>query len=338
MHQTGITVDKELNDQFCAADAEGASFRWFQVKINEDYTKFIFEAQSSSFDDEKALFDDLQAKLEPKVPVYNCMRKGEKWLLASYIPDLARIKDKMVFASSASSLKAGFGTDKFISQDYQLCEPDEMTVAEYTRATSTDRDLVMSFEEKAKLQTAKESVHLMGTNQTAVIAGVPIKFANDTLDAVDNLKEAKCNTVELVLDGATEVLNIGPNTKDMTVDEIVAALPDNEPRYYLHNFSHTDPSGEACSKLVYIYYCPMKAVPKLKMFYSTCKAHIQKCLEVKGFGKSTNIEISETSELSTAIVMGELYPKAAVDNTFSKPKARAGATRGGRKKRGNFQM
>lgn len=327
-HQTGITATKELTDLFNAADEDGTS--WFQIEINDEKFTFLQKSEEDNLAGEE-LFASVQKTLKEKIPVYTCMKHGEKWLFARFVPDNSRAKARMLYAASAASLKTNLGGSKFFASDFQTTLIDEMTLSEFVRASSTDREDVMSFEEKEKRRTAKHAAHQMGTNQTAVLAGVPITFSDDAEDHFDRFKAGEIPSIELVLDTEEEILSVA-NTESKTVADIVALFPENEPRYFLQMNQHKDREGNDQTKLVFVYYCPSKAKPKMKMVYSTCKRHILACLTAKEFEKPINIECNTTDEFTEEILMDEMYPKKAKDTSFKKPKAR-----GARKKMGTFK-
>ena len=61
------------------------------------------------------------------------------------------------------------------------------------------------------------------------------------------------------------------------------------------SFAHTHPTtGSAASATLFIYYCPIKAKPRAKMFYSAAKALVLKVLGELGApaagGSVTNVE------------------------------------------------
>lgn len=323
-HATGITATQTLIDEFNAADQDGTC--WLQIHITDD-EKFTLhkKCEEKGLVDE-ALFASVKPTLEDKIPVYTCMKQGEKWLMAKYVPDNSSPKQRMIYAASVSALKTGLGGSKFYAIDFQITLADEMTFEEYSDSINTDRENVMSFEEKEKRETAKHSAHQMGTNQTAVLAGVPIKFSDDAEGYFDQLKAGEIPSMELVLDTEEEIISIG-KTDSKTVADILNLFPEAEPRYFLQMNEHKDREGNDGKKLIFVYYCPSKAPPKMKMVYSTCKRHIMACLKAKEFGASVNIECNTKDEFTEEIVMDEMYPKAAVDTTFKKPKARSKARR-----------
>jgi len=56
------------------------------------------------------------------------------------------------------------------------------------------------------------------------------------------------------------------------------------------------------------------------MTYSSCKSIAVKLAEQHGITISKQFEFSESSELTTAALMAELYPKSSEKKVFAKPK------------------
>lgn len=111
------------------------------------------------------------------------------------------------------------------------------------------------------------------------------------------------------MNGTGETLNL---------DAIVSKLPEREPRYVLHMYDH-ERDGVAKKKEVFIYYCPDKSKPRLRMFYSTAKSNVLYTMEQAEIEEPKRLEISLTTELTAQSVMEELYPKSSVKKVFKKP-------------------
>jgi len=85
-----------------------------------------------------------------------------------------------------------------------------------------------------------------------------------------------------------------------------------------HKYVH---DGANKSKILLIYYCPNKAIPKLKMLYSTSKANVVKIFDTIGIKEFHNLEVNEQSELAEDVVIADIHPPTANDRGFAKPKA-----------------
>lgn len=67
----------------------------------------------------------MESHLEDKVPAYILVRLDEKtsgmefnWLLLCYVPDDAKVRDKMLYASTKATLTKELGDSKFTDSIY----------------------------------------------------------------------------------------------------------------------------------------------------------------------------------------------------------------------------
>jgi twinfilin-like protein len=315
MHTSGIAVTTEMTAAFAAAEGD-SSIGFVSVGITRESSFEIVGqgATTGSFDgDLKAV----AATLQPKVPVYVLVRFETKWLLIFYCPDNSPVRSKMLFASSLSSLKEGLGGSKFTKWDFPIDSADECNIVEYERTTSDAGDSVMTYEEKHAFDASKHAPSF-SENEVSAIVNVPINVDDEALNSMKGFAGGSHTTCVFLLNKA-EQLELAEAGND-SLDVVASKLPDNEPRFILHAFTH-DRQGADVTSNVFIYYCPGKAHPKLRMFYSTVKANVIQVFEALGVAKAKNMECSETKEISDEIALKELYPDKVEKKTFAKPKA-----------------
>lgn len=315
MHSSGILVTEELQKAFQANDEDPECLTMNIQIVDDAFTKISQANKTSSQTDD---WTAVTASMADSTPAYVLMRTSTgKWMVILYIPDTSPVRMKMVYAASKASLKSGFGAAKFIA-DYPISTKSEATLEEYQKSTGCQKEVVMSFEEKLKIETHYEAAHAMSDMQASTIVGIPIKIADNTMVALKGIQDGTVTTVELILDGTTEILgSADPSTASFA--EFV--FPAKEPRYFVTNYKH-EHEGEEKNKVVLVYYCPGNAPPKLKMFYSTCKANVIKIFANIGITSFTNLECDCAEECTEDLVRGEIYPKAAADTSFKKPVAR----------------
>jgi len=316
--KSGVQVSEELRKQFINA---GNNTDLLYVKIAIKDETFIFVSEGKRTGNLKSDFAALQKELVLKEPCYVVMRvEGEpdKWLLVFFVPDNSQVRLKMLYASSNSSLKQGLGGAKFVA-DFALSDPKDCTIENYTHSTAeVHEDQVMTWQEKEAKEAAFEQHIAMSEVKVSAVVGVPIPVADEALEAIKGLKAGKHDTVIFVLNPETEVLGCS-QPANLTIDQITANhFPEREPRYALHRFKH-DVDGVSTVKDVFIYYCPDKAKPRLRMFYSTAKANVLKILAQLELEAPKNVECSLPNEISHESILIELYPKAEVKSTFKKP-------------------
>lgn len=321
MHTSGITVDDALSAEFNGLEAD-TGVNWVKFQIETEQFKVVGKGGGA--------WEEVAAAVEEKVPSFFAMRREAKWLLVMWIPDRAMVRQRMLYSSSSSALKSGVGGNRWLSENFHCTEVHELTDENFTKRHLTDvRNVVMSYDEREKEQTEMISSLMMGTEQHAIIPGVPITM---TPGLVTDLKTVAasggCVEMSFTIESKSEVLgSAGVSQKDLA--GIAGSVPDDQPRYYFMLYAHQDREGAAQTKPLFIYYCPGKAPPKLRMLYSTCKAHVLSVLGkdaaesgigVEGLHK---VEGSEPSDLTTDRLLNDIYPVTTNVKAFAKPKAKS---------------
>ncbi|KAJ2003262.1 Twinfilin-1, partial [Coemansia sp. S85] len=114
-HQSGIRVSAELSATF--VDALGSnSVRALKISIvNDSLEKSDTVAIQGTLDEDFALIPQL---LEASEPCYLLVRLDEeahgKWLIGTYVPDSAKVRAKMLYASSKAALTKSLGESYFV--------------------------------------------------------------------------------------------------------------------------------------------------------------------------------------------------------------------------------
>lgn len=283
--------------------------------------QFVIVGTGNATGSENGNWESLAATCETHIPFFGAIRRDAKWLMIAYIPDTAKVFSKMIFASSLSAIKNGIGGERWVVNDFSINLQSECTLESYEKTLQDVTSAVMSYNEKESEKTHRDAALMMGTEATAIIPGIPIKISEATMAQLKTMKEGGSpKMIELILDPKTEVLGTGRH-EDMTVSAINAALPEKEPRYFVINWAHKDREGADQSKIVFVYWCPGAAPPRLKMFYSTCKAHVLTCLTTLEYANIIKVECSEPVDFSEERLINEAYPIVEEAKTFAKPKA-----------------
>jgi len=313
--QSGISPSASLQAEFNAA-VKNAGILFVKFEIQND--TFIKTGEGNSTGNRSNDLKSIQTVLQDKQACYVVFRLDAiKWCCVCYIPNDAPVRSKMIYASSKAALKAGLGNDKF-GDDYNITDRKECNLEDYAAAAKgVGQDIVMSADERMYLETRHE--HSAGTSEGKVsaIVGIPIRIADATLDALKGIAAGKHTSLELVIDPSTETLGNAPISNTPLSG---LKLPDKEPRFFVvqHKYVH---EGANKTKLLLIYYCPNKAIPKHKMLYSTSKANLIKVFDTIGIKDFHNLEVNEPSELAEDVVLADIHPAKADDRGFAKPKA-----------------
>jgi twinfilin-like protein len=315
-------VDEKCQADFASASSDASTLCLkYQIK-GESFTRV---AQGTTKDSLEANWKEIARALSetPNDPAFIAAKhvaseKG-KWLLIFFMPEGCTVRDRMVYAASASALKDGLGQGNFDAATFSVTHLKEVTSSDFEAVSrSMSQDDLLTLDEKAKLEGENESAKAMSSTRARAIVGLPIKANEDALDALNNLHaKGTPNTVILSLNADTEILQV-QQSGTFTFEQVQSKLPANEPRYIVQSFSH-EHEGAQSSAIVFVYYCPEDAKSKLKMFYSTSKQVVVKICETIGMQITKSIELSETKELNTPAVLEELYPQVSAKKTFKKP-------------------
>jgi len=314
MHRSGIVCDDLIKSAFRKA-GEDENVMYIQVKIKDE--KFVKTGEGSGAGSEKNDFLSIQKELKPKEPCYILKKtKKDKWLLMYYVPDNSQVKKKMLIASSYADLKAGLGTSFFVGE-WAISTKDECTLEEYKLAMNNNTEDVMTWQEKEEKETAYDTSVLTTSKNVSAVVGIPIPVDDGGQKALAEFKNEEINTIIFILDPEKETLGV-QEAATLKLEKMVEKLPEREPRYALHKFSYSKDNAEK-EKNLFVYYCPDKSKPRLRMFYSTAKSTVLSSIEEHKIDEPKRIEISLASELTTQLVMEELHPKKVIKKKFKKP-------------------
>jgi len=283
---------------------------------------FSLVSKSGQAADLEAGLKAVQSIMEEKAAAYFVLKPAteDKWLMLFYVPDGAPVRDKMMYAASRAALKEGLGASSF-TVDFFVSQKSECDLAHYLgsqRPDTLDKN-VLTAEEVIKREAHEESLKAMsfGKVKMTAIADIPIQISAEAQQILLSFAAKSVTSALLNLD-ASETIQSIPLPKAIPED-IATKLSDSMPSYVLFYFNHEADSKQA-STPVFVYYCPDKAVPRQKMFYSSCKSMVLKLLENSGIIAEKRLEISDPKELTTQFVMDELYPKATEKKAIAKPK------------------
>jgi len=327
MHRSGIKVDDDLKKEFANAQKnENTSF--MVIKLTDD--KFLSGGSGPTTGDVKTDFDRIADKLKPADPCYVLTRAAApagKWIVIFYVPDDSQVRLKMLYASSASALKEGLGAASFAG-DYSISAIKDCSYASYQQNTKVvAREDIMTMDEIIKMEEQTASSHAMAQTRSSAIADLPLNLSPEATEAIQKLHDSKLEAVIFVLNNKTEVMEVEASAAPGkwggsgggVAEEIAKRMPAKEPRYAVYQFRH-EMEGKDAAPYVFLYYCPMAAMPRQKMTYSSCKSIAVKLCEKMDVAMAKQFEWSEPGELTSAALLAELYPKVAEKKVFTKPK------------------
>ena len=135
--QTGITSNRDLARFF--GQCRDGRFRLFKVSILDEQLSLdgFWQPKSAKWEQDWHLV--LEA-IEDAQPCYVLFRSDERdeagmtfrWILISWSPDSANVRQKMLYASTKATLRKEFGGGQ-IKDDYYANQRDDLTLEGYKR-------------------------------------------------------------------------------------------------------------------------------------------------------------------------------------------------------------
>jgi len=293
--QTAIPVSPDLAQRFKTVEAETSqiSTRYFQVKIQNEILVKAAEQQATA--NVSRDFNTLVSKVTETEPSYFLFRLAaqKNWLLITFVPANTPVKDKMVYAATKGTLKDKLG-HQFFSGEYHCTSKEELNWDVYQgtlkpvyslSAREEIHNRVLEDEEAERKARAAQ----LGSKGKATSGyhTVSIPLSDTAKKVVGSFASGHgVSFVQLAIDDRNVNSEVSNNTP---ISSLPSAINSSEPRFYLYKY---------LNKQYFIYCCPERSPQKLRMVYSTCKAHlIDACLSV-GCNFSGRLEIREGSELT----------------------------------------
>ncbi|KAL7752610.1 Twinfilin-1 [Sorochytrium milnesiophthora] len=314
---------------------------------NVRYIKAVIESESVRVGSERAVqpdasfeqeFNSAQTELNETDPCYILMRLDElnengeyKWLFGCYVPDHAHVRQKMLYASTQSTVKMTLGAARFTDSLYAtekvtklpslittrplqltLTLQSELTHAAYLAHLASESASAMSpAEREYQAQQKQESGWHISTSTTHAVTGntgISLPLSDALVAALDKLKHGP--------DGA---LLIG--ISDETIVPLFAGdraqarqqLPEAHPSYTIAKLSQA---------YAFIFCCTEQSKVKDRMVYSSCKPFIlSQCEQLLGTPFARRAEISDVadfpsdSELSADLASGSKSADGSSNNS-----------------------
>lgn len=279
----------------------------------------------------------------------------KKWLTITYVPPGTKIKDKMVYAATKSTLLKELGFQYF-SDELHANDPNELSWENYSgtlkpsnaySASEIASQNVHKEEEEERQWRIEQQRNRGGGgrglpgNAVASAArgrslGVPAPKAgsrssgfhsvtlpfSDTAKAnVGKFSRGEANFVELAVNGAKD--GVDSPAAETISGGLGPKLSDTDPRFYLFKFRGQN---------LFLYCCPAKAARPLRMVYSTSKGSVAEQVEGCGVRIAKSLEVSEASDVTDAALSEALNPpRATYSSASSQPSwANRGRGRGNR--------
>lgn len=296
-------------------------------------------------------FDKLVTPLiEENVPCYILYRLdtktqvGPAWLLISWVPDTATIRQKMVYASTKATLKQEFGS-AHITEEIHATSQDETTLEGYKRhkrAIASPAPLTTREEELAELRRVEVNTDINTESRHQTLGGLSCPLSEAAKQAIQDVLRGSYDYLQFRIDLEAEQIHVS-HAGVVALSDLPKHVPDDHARYHLYLFKHTH-EGDYLESYVFVYSMPgYSCSVRERMMYSSCKAPFLETLQSYGIDVAKKVismdnncqkkfiqiskfcllqlEIDSGSELTEEFLQEELHPKKMLHRpAFAKPK------------------
>lgn len=326
--QTGITANDKLREFFgkCREGHSRGKYRMLKVIISQE--ELTLDEAKETKGTWKNDWDELVlSAIDDNEPCYLLYRLDEKdgdtfkWLMISWSPDTASVRNKMLYASTKATLKKEFGGGQ-IKDDLYGNMKEDITFRGYQKhVTSASAPGPMSREELEREEVKAQTNHEISVDSKhQTMSGLSFPMTAAVRDAIVNYKNQKTNYVQLSINISKEIIELEDQTS-CDSKSLPSRVPEGAPRYHLFRFDHTH-EGDYLKSTTFIYTMPgYNCSIKDRMLYASSKNAVVEVLENDGIEIIKKIEVDSGSELTEEFLQDELHPKKNVHQTkFDRPK------------------
>ncbi|KAI1160992.1 hypothetical protein F5B18DRAFT_467117 [Nemania serpens] len=328
--QSGISASEELVSQFNTLLSDPSQFGLLVTISSEALRPLASLSRSSS--DFNANLGQLTPYLKTDEPLYVFLRRHDNapsLVAVTYIPDAAKVRQKMLFASTRLTLVRELGSEHFRETIFTTTA-DELTPAGFARhdkhtsldapLTEEERSLgeVKRAEAEAGAGTGVREIHLSST------MNMPVK--DDALKALTDLGRGGGRVlVMLKINPQDEAVELVPDSsKPAHVAEAANAISTSEPRFTFFRYRGSRGGAESKDTILFFYTNPAtpgtKAI-KNRMIYPLQKRAVLTMAEKEcGCVVEKKFEVEDPSEITEELVLEELFPKVEAKPAFRRPK------------------
>eukprot|EP00033_Pygsuia_biforma_P000634 GCRY01000749.1.p1 GENE.GCRY01000749.1~~GCRY01000749.1.p1 ORF type:complete len:333 (+),score=57.87 GCRY01000749.1:143-1141(+) len=316
--QSGISVDEQLLESFNSMRLNGGK-RLLKVNIVDE--KMIECDACDEVSDFQADFDKTGDYLEDQEPcylIYRTDKKGDQgfdFVLLAYVPDVAKVRKKMLYASSREALKRELGKSYFVEEIYGTVKGD-FTLEGYLKH--------MEHQQQEAPLTEQEEIHketrvVMGTlSGESSFATVQFPLTPEAESALDKIKNKEINFIQLVVNQETENIDF-VEERTAEAGNLQSLVNQKDPRFYFFNYAHNH-EGEDLNSCILILCVPDKSPIKSRMTYATVKMYLMELCATLEIAIDLKLEIFNIADLTEEHILEELHPKKVEEKkTFKKP-------------------
>lgn len=256
---------------------------------------------------------------------------GYNWLFLFYVPDIAKVREKMTYASTRATLKRELGNAHFVDEIYSSAVGDFSKKGYKQHLVHQKSEAPLTMEEQQRNEEREQGVFVGGGGQGMHVHGVSFPVEERASKAINDFCQKKVNYLQLAINIQNEMI-IYSDSKNINCDDLSQNISPQEPRFHFFRYAHQH-EGANLESVIYVFSCPdgsagtVSAPVKMRMLYSSSKANVESLVTKNNVKIDLKLEINSSAEISQDSVDNELHPpKPEEKKAFTKP-ARPGRAR-----------
>ncbi|KAH6599869.1 hypothetical protein BASA50_002698 [Batrachochytrium salamandrivorans] len=221
-------------------------------------------------------FTALTPWLDESTPCYILYRMDTRvaatgiheWAFLQYVPDTAKVRDKMMYAATKSTLTKELGDAKFTDTVYATTK-DDLSIEGYHRHvkhTQAETPLTEREIEASLARVAESNAALGSSARSSNAPGIAFLFTPETVQAFEDLKRGKITFITLTVDAETETTRVH-TTGSLDVSEIVSKVDASSPYFIFVAVS----SG---SDYAFAYVSPPECKIRDRMLFAASRSYV----------------------------------------------------------------
>ncbi|KJA18548.1 hypothetical protein HYPSUDRAFT_45071 [Hypholoma sublateritium FD-334 SS-4] len=268
---SGIAVSTDLAQKFADA-VQTSSTRFIKISIeNESLVHDLSLPIAGTLEEDltKLQDEDIVPNDSPAYILIKLDPPSSDWMNIFYVPDTAKVRDKMLYASTRPLLLRSLGSTSFTDSIFATTKADftAESYASHLRHNAAPHPLSAREQEMADLRAAEnEAANYQGSSvrNSPIGTGVGLNWSKEVENAVSELGQGNKSTVIIItIDPQTETLIL-----HKVGDTLAASLPQTEPCYALVALPHPNAQNNGY-EIVFVYSCPSNSPIKYRMIYSS---------------------------------------------------------------------
>jgi len=323
MARAGLGISDDIQRAFVAAQ-ESDAVRALQVSISDEALVLAHTLQKAG-DARKDFEESLPAALDDNAASLVVFRFDDapssgayRWVLLAWVPDSAKVRDKMLYSSSREDLKRTLGLGYFFTEYYANSKSDLSFPALLDSQNKDREDAPLT--EAERLKREERAMERDSGVKAAAMNVVQFALSAQVKDEMAQFMAGDCNWIEMRVDLAAETIESAGSKIVIAGEPLGPHLTSDDGRFLALRL----PNSQGGTLTMFVYSCPEELPIRLKMTLSTVKSSVIAAAQELGLNFDKTFEIRDAADLDH-YVQAELNPaettvgSSAAQLSHSKP-------------------